>query len=324
MVETRAKWTDLIQGVGLTFAEVFNQALEEYTPGIFNILNNVQGDGAQRNVTGKTGAGKIAKFTDADNLPELARYKTYTTQIAYVNYGGYIDVSKNTIEDRNFSAELDEMRDLSISANYAQDESGVQLLNGGFATTVSVNGYDMTWYGDGKPLFSTIHPTVVTGGSTQSNASANSIPFDSDNLEVGLVALVEQKSDDGMAMVAMGKPMLVLPPALRKEGLRVTESELDPDTAENAINVYRNGMAVDMANSTFLAATNGGSDTAWYVVIPGRHKLNHETRQAPQMDQDTNIKNKVVTFTVDARWVESVTDWRRTWASKGDSSTYSS
>ena len=321
-MENRGNWGDLIAGVGLQIAEVFNQAQEEYQPGIFNLLNKVTGTGAERNVTGKTGVGKLARFDDADNLPGGRRYKTYNTEVVYNNYGRFVDVSKNTIEDRNFAAELDEMKDLSIGANYSQDESGMQLFNGGFGTTSDVNGYRLSLYGDAVALFSTVHPTVVPGASTQSNASSTSIPLGLDNLEVGYVAMLEQQTDDGLALSLMGKPTLVVPPALQREALELSESVLTPETANNAINVFKNGTPVDVASSMFLAAANNGSDTRWFLVVPGRHKLNHEVRQEPRLESEVNIKNKVATFTVDARWADSVTDWRRTWASQGTNAAY--
>ncbi len=216
------------------------------------------------------------------------------------------------------------MRDLGIAVNYSQDKSGVQLFNGGFATTRDVNNYRMTFYGDGVPTFSTIHPTVVPGGSTQSNASSTSIPFNDDNLETGYVALIEQQTDDGLALSDFGKVTIALPPALRKEGLRITESQLNPDTANNAINVYTNGMLADMVVSTHFANANSGSDTAWFLTVVNRAKMFHIVRQEPRLEQDVNIKNKVVTFTVDARWANVVKDWRGTWGSQGDNSSYSS
>lgn len=321
-METRGIWTDLIAGVGLQIAEVFDQGQEEYLPGIGNLLTVSTGVGAQRNFTGKTGVGELTKFNEGDNISSGRRYKTYTTKVNYNDYGRYVEVTKNTIEDREFSAELDEMKDLSIAANYSQDKSGVQLFNGGFATTTSVNGYEMSFYGDGKPTYSTVHPTVVPGESTQSNASSTGIIFSHDNLETGKLALNDQKTDDGIAMALMGKPMLVLPPALEREGREETESTLDPETANNAINVFRG--AFDMASSLHLSASNGGSDTAWFIVVPGRDKQYHEVRQAARLESDVNIKNKSVTFTVDARWADYVKDWRRKWASKGDLAAYSS
>jgi len=193
MIESRGTWTDLVAGVGLEIAEVYDQGQEEYLPGISNLLITTTGTGAERNFTGKTGSGRIRKFDDGDDVPGTRRYKTYTTKVTYNNYGSFVEVTKNQITDRNFQAQLDEMKDLSVGANFSQDEAGMQLFNGGFATTTTKNGYELTWYGDGLPQFSTIHATTVPGGSTQSNASATSIAFGDDNLETGRLALTLQK-----------------------------------------------------------------------------------------------------------------------------------
>lgn len=321
-IESRGNWTDLIAGVGLEIAEVFDQGQEEYIPGVGNVLTVTTGEGAQRNFSGKTGIGRLGKFDDGDDLPGGRRYKTYTTQVVYNNYGKFIDVTKNAIEDRNFETELDEMKDLSVGANFSQDESAMQLFNGGFSTNTTVRGYEMTFYGDGVPTYSTVHPTVVPGASTQSNASSTGITFGHDNLEVGKVALVEQQTDDGIPMSLLGKITISVPPTLEREATEETDSVLDPETANNAINVYKGTM--DVATSTFLGSANGGSNTAWFLTVPGRDKQYHEVRQAPTLEQDVNIKNKVVTFTVDARWANYVKDWRRKWASKGDNAAYSS
>ena len=321
IIETRGTWTDLIAGVGLEMAEVFDQGQEEYIVGLTSVVNSSTGDGAAKHFTGKTGVGRIEKFADGDNLPGGRRYKTYNTDVAYVSYGKSLDVTKLAIEDRNYSSELDEMKDLSMGANYSQDESACQLFNGGFTTNTVVNGYDVNLYGDGKATFSTQHPTVVPGASSQSNASSTGMVLSIDNLEAAKVALIEQRTDDGLAMALLGKPTIVVPPSLEREAREKVDSELTPESNYNAINVFKGTM--DIVSSTFFAGVNGGSNTAWYVIVPGKHKLFHETRQASRLDMDTNIKNKVVTFTVDARWIEYVKDWRRTWASKGDGQAYS-
>jgi len=321
-METSATWTDLIAGVGLDIAEVFDQGQEEYLPGLGSVINQTGGKGGQRNFMGKTGVGRIERFEDGEDVPGGRRYPAYPTSVNYNNYGKFVDVLKNAIEDRDFDNELDEMKDLSIGANFSQDESAFQLFNGGFATTRVVNGYRMTWYGDAVPLFSTVHPTRVPGESTQSNASSTSIPFSHDNLETGKVALVEQQTDDGIPMAMLGKQMLVVPMALEAEAQEETKSELDPSNANNAINVHRG--TTDMTSTMFLSSVNGGSNTAWFLVVPGRHFLRHEVRQSPTLESEVNIKNKVVTFTVDARWADYEKDWRRTWGSKGDNSAYSS
>lgn len=321
-METRGNWTDLIPDTGLKIAEVFDQGQEEYLPGIFSVLRSATGEGAQKNYRGKTGVGRLVKRGgEADNFSEGKRYATYLTSEIYNDYGRSIEVTKNQIEDRDFDSELDEMKDLSIAANFSQDESGVQLFNGGFATTADVNGYTMNFYGDLKPTFSTIHPSQVPGASTQSNASSTGIKFGHDNLETAKIALVQQKTDDGIPMALAGKATIVVPTALTREAQEETQSTLDPETANNAINVFNGNMNV--ATTMFLDATNNGSDTAWFLTVPERAKMFHTVRQGARLESDVNIKNKVVTFTVDARWTNVVKDWRRTWGSKGDLAAYS-
>ncbi len=329
-VETAGRWTDLIDGVGLEIAEVFDQGQEEYTPGLDRVIKLVRGTGGKQNVTGKTGIGRLGRFDDGDDLPGGNRFKTYTTEITYSSYGVFVDVTKRSIEDRTFAAELDEMKDLSMGANFSQDESAMQIFAGGSADSGSAidrKGYRITGYGDGEELFSTVHPTTVPGASTQSNASAAGLVLNHDNLETGHVNLLQQRTDDGLPMALLGKPELLVAPSLKKEGLEETESQLDPETGNNAINVYINGMGTDLAVSTHLANVNTSvaySDTQWQLIVPGKAKIEHIVRQDPTLEKDVNIKNKVVTFTVDARWADAIKDWRRTYGSRGDGAAYSS
>ena len=321
-METRSNWTDLIPDVGLKIAEVFDQGDQLYTPGIFSILKTKNGEGAQKNYTGKTGFGRLKKFDDGDDIPTASRYKTYTTKVAYINYGEAVEVTANQIDDRDFAAELDEMKDLSRAANESVDMSGAQLFNGGFATTTAVNGFDMTWYGDGKPLFSTIHPTVVPGGSTQSNASSTEIALSHDNLETGRIALQLQQTGNGLPMTLAGKMTIVTSLNNEKEAMEIISSDLQPQNGNNAINYFKG--STDLATSQYFDTVNGGLNSQWFLVNQSRHMLYHETRQEKMLNQDVNIRNKVVTFTVDARWADCALEWKGTWGSKGNLATYSS
>lgn len=321
-MENRQKWTDLIPDTGLRIAEMYDQGDDLYTPGIFSVLKKANGSGAQENSTGKTSFGKVKQFEDGEDVPTIERFKTYTTKVIYRNYGGAVEVTKNLIEDRDFESELDEMKDMSRSVNYGMDESGCQLYNGGFSTTVTVNGYDMTWYGDGKPQFSTIHPTVVPGASTQSNASSTGIRLSQDNLEVARLALMLQKQDNGLALGMAGKLTLIVPLNQEKTAKEILGSDLQPQNANNAINTFKGAM--DLTTSIFLDAVNGGSNTQWFIQNSAMAKLYQVSRQEKRLESDVNIRNKMVTYTVDARWANCSKEWKGTWGSKGDLATYSS
>lgn len=321
-MESRSNWTDLIPDVGLKISEVFDQGDELYTPGIFSILHLKNGEGAQKNYKGKTGFGRLKKFDDGDDIPTATRYPTYLTSVVYNNYGEAVEVTANMIEDRDFETELNEMKDLSRAANESVDISGAQLFNGGFATTTLVNGFEMTWYGDGVPQFSTVHPTTVPGGSTQSNASATGIALTHDNLEVGKLALNLQQTDNALPLTLSGRMTLVTSLNNEKEATELTQSEKQPQNANNAINVFKG--STDVVTSQYFDTINGGLNTQWFLVNTARHKMYHESRKEKQLNEATNIRNRVVTFTIDARWADCSLDWRGTWGSKGNNATYSS
>ena len=273
------------------------------------------------NYEGKTTAGRLKKTAEGDDAVLNQRYLSYLTKVSYTKYTGSLEVTEEMMEDRDFGNAFDEASELGRVANFSLDESGMQLFNGGFATTTLVNGYEMTWYGDAKATYSTVHPTKVPGASTQSNASSTGIKMNHDNLEVAQIALVEQQLDNGLPVNFMGKPMLVVPPALEREAREELESELDPSNANNAINVWRGKF--DMASSLFLAAANDGSNTAWFLVTPGVDKQYFEVRKAPSLEMEKAVRSGTQVFVTKARWACWVGDWRAKYGSQGDLASYS-
>lgn len=324
-MESRGNFGDLVGGVGLKMFEVFDQALTQYKVGISSLLTVQSVTGAQENYTGLTGSGELRKFDgDGEDISTTRRFKSYTTKALWTNYGQSIEVSYNQLEDNEFQAELDAMHHMGIASNMSQDRSGMQVFNGGFSTSTTVNGYDISLYGDGKATFSTLHGSTVPGASTQSNASSTGIALGDDNIEVGRIALTLQQTDDGQPTQLIGKATIVLPVALEKLGMQLTMSEYVSENANNAINVYKNGAPVDMVSSQYLDSVNGGSNTAWFMLVPGRTRFMHAVRQAPMMRQSINERNLVSSFSVNARWAEVIKDWKGSWASKGDLAAYSS
>lgn len=321
-MDTRGNWSNQIPDVGLKLAEFFDQGQALYTPGIHMVLTKTTGAGAQKNYEGKTTAGRLKKTNEGDAVATNNRYLSYLTKVSYTKYTGSLEVTEEMMEDRDFDNVFSEATDLGRAANFSMDESGMQLFNGGFATTKVVRGYDMTFYGDGVPTFSTVHPTKVPGASTQSNASSTGIKFSHDNVETANIALLEQQGDEGLPMNMAGKPMLIGSLALAREFREETESELDPTNANNAINVSRG--VYDTATSLFLSAVNGGSSTAWFMILPGMSKLYHEVRKAPVFELDNSVRTGTSLFTVKARWANWVGDWHGTYGSKGDLATYAS
>ncbi len=322
MIETTGKWGFQIPGVGLEILDFADQGDKEYTPGIFNVLNRATGTVGKKNFEGKTGFSSVQEFAEGAPIPSVERDKTYLTEITYSNYGGSIMMTQNLLDDNNYQSQLDAMKDLTRDDNYTQDKSGLQLFNGGFATTVSVNDINIIWYGDDVPQFSTVHPTQSAYGSTQSNASATGIVLNHDNYFTARLAIDKQETDNGKAVTMAGKKQIIIPLDLEKKGKETLDSELTPESANNAINVYKG--TTDLITSKFLNSEQGGSATAWFVTVQGEHMLYQDIRQEKRLDQAYDILTRTHTFTVDARRANYSRGWLGTWASQGDLAAYSS
>lgn len=322
MIETRAKWGELVKGVGLQILEAIDQGSNLYTPGISNLLSMESSDVGQKHFTGKVSENKITRKDEGEATEEINRYKTYVTSVDYTAYAAKIEVTRENLLDRDFSSQLDEAMDIGRASNFSQDEAGLQLFNGGFDTRKdTIKGYRYQYYNDTVPTFSVQHPTVVAGGSAQSNASATGITLTEANLETARLALRKQMTDAGGPLVMGGMETLVLPLALEKTGKVITESEKISGNGNNDINVYRG--YVNMTTSVLLDAVHGGSDTAWYLIVPGATKFVHDVREAMQPWTAVDEDKKTLTVGIYGRWANYTKDWRRAWGSKGNGSAYS-
>lgn len=322
MIETRAKWGELIKGVGLQILEAMDQGSMLYTPGISNLLMVESSDVGQKHFTGKVSENRITRKDEGEDTEELNRFKTYVTSIDYTAYAAKIEVTREQLMDRDFSAQLDEASDIGKAANFSQDEAGIQLFNGGFDTRKdSIKGYRYQYYNDTVPTFSTQHPSVVPSQSAQSNASATSMVLSEANLETARLALRRQMTDAGGPLTMGGMETLVLPLALEKLGRQLTESEYIPNSGNNDINVYRG--SVNMVSSVLMDAVHDGSDTAWFLIVPGATRFIHDVREAMQPWTEVDEDKKTLTVGIYGRWANYTKDWRRAWGSKGTGGAYS-
>jgi len=321
MIESRSKWGELVKGVGIEILEVIDQGTELYIPGISALLKTESSDSAQKTFTGKVSENTIKRKDEGESTDELNRYKTYVTSVDFTAYAGKIEVTRENIMDRDFGAQLDEAMDIGKASNFSQDEAGVQLFNGGFDTRKeNIKGYSYNYYNDTKPTFSVGHPSVVPGQSAQSNAHGNGAVLSEPNVETARLALRKQTTDAGGPLTMGGMESLALPLALDKLGRQITESTLISGSENNDINVYQG--TIGMTTSILFDGIHGGSDTAWFMFVPGATKFIHDTREAMQPWTEVDEDKKTLTVGIYGRWGNYTKDWRRAWGSKGDGASY--
>lgn len=264
LLQNRASLGELgREGLGPKFEQVMEQNLIKYdgrevASKIFAFLNT---DKAIVRTTGLTGYGFLSQFTEGDPVPEVSNTKTFNAVFTVQDYGGAVTVTRDCLQDRQKLGEaLDEMANLAKTADISEVRSAFQILNGGFGTSVNVQGTSLNRY-NSEALFSATHARA-DGGSSQSNTST--LTLTELNLETRRLALVKQLTDIGMPIMNMGEIILIVPDDLEKNAVIFTESEYRPNSANNDINFYRGRISV--LSSRWLNSDFGGSATQWFLL----------------------------------------------------------
>ena len=320
MADLRSNFGLLIKGVAAKASEVFDQAAMTYKIDVPAFYKQRSDDAQQYNVSGLTSGGLLTKRAEQANYSTGRRHKTYDTNYIHTNYSKRFELSMEMLQDRDFNGVFDESRQQRIMADFFRQRALFQVFNGGFGTSSTVNGVDLTRYGDGVALFSTAHPRV-DGGSSQSNASSTGIPLTEANLETGRIALAKQLLDDGTPIVDLGRIWLVVPTDLEKTAKIITGSNLRSGTANNDMNMYNDG-SFPVLSTHLLSSANGGSNTAWFLVAENASKILFVDRLAPQL-VSARADHGGMYFDVDTRASFGHSHWIGTYGSKGDNAAYS-
>lgn len=155
---------------------------------------------------------------------------------------------------------------MAMKARITQDDNAMKLFRNAFTTALTA---------DGSAICAT--HTLIGSGTVVNNTTAALSPT---SLNTGIVALAEQKDQAGV-ILGNQPSYLVVPPALFKKALEVTDSALLADTANNNINVYRSAYGITVYTSPYLGASAGGSDTAWFLLARN-HAITRLVRQGIQ------------------------------------------
>lgn len=302
--------------------DVYDQTVSDYKAGYPEVFKVQSSTKERERFTGVAGPGNLVLKTESDNFTRAARLKTYNTEFIPVTYGKMIEITMEEMEDQDFKSKLDAARHLTRRGLTTKEQHVYMVFNNAFSTTDSNANFPIMRYGDGVPMCSTVHPRK-DGGTAQSNASATGIALSETNLNTARLAIIGQLEDDGTPTDTNGKFLLMVPPALEKLAMEIIKSDGKSGTANNDINFYR-GANFDVAVSKYLGSTFGGSDTAWFLVMPEIAKLLIVDRKSLEARTSVDEDNLNVKYSVNARWACGYWDWRGIWGSKGDSAAYAS
>ena len=210
-----------------------------------------------------------------DNAQEAwtARYNHETIALGF-------SLTEEAIEDNLYdSLSSRYTKALARAMAYTKQVKAAAVLNNGF--TSSYAG------GDGKELFSTLHPLV--NGGVNSNEPATAADLNETSLEAAVIQIAGWTDERGLLIAARPRK-LIIPSSLQFVATRLLDTELRVSTADNDINAIKSNGAIPEGYTVNHFLTD---DDAWFLTTDVPNGLKHFVRSpmATSMDGDFDTGN---------------------------------
>lgn len=167
--------------------------------------------------------------------------------------------------------------------------------------------------GDGKELLATDHATL---SGDQSNELATPAALTEASLEDLLTQIEEAVDSRGLPIQIRGQKLIV-PPAEYFNAERILKSTLQNDTANNAVNVVKGLLPQGCMTSHYIGASQGGSDTAWFVKTDVPNGMTGFNRNPFAFTRDNDFDTMNLKAKGYERYSFGWTDWRGMYGSAG-------
>lgn len=225
--------------------------------------------------------------------------KRYTN----VTYGLGFIVTEEAIEDNQYKAQAEKRtRALKRSMRHTKETVHANILNR--ATDSNYTG------GDGKELLATDHPTA---NGTQSNELATAADLSEASLEDIFIQIMNATDTRGLR-IALKPRKLIVPPALAFEATRIVKSDLQNDTANNAINAMKSMGILPEGVMTWSFLTDTDQ---WFVKTDAPDGLKSLQRRALSFEKDSDFETGNFKHKATERYSAGWSDWRALYGSPG-------
>lgn len=189
--------------------------------------------------------------------------------------------------------------ELGKAAAYTEEYEFFDLLNTGFVNTYRTGL-------DGLALFHDTH-TITDASTTYDNNSTSALAQSS--LETALTYFRKVKNNRGVP-IQMTPSILVIPPELEWTAKKLLLSELDPETANNNINAFKD-VGLRYVVCPYLSST-----TAWFVLAK-EHDLRFIRSKEMKFQSTDDFNTSSALFKVSTRFTTDFWDPRGVYGSSG-------
>ena len=272
---------------------------EEYS----EIFDSISSDKAFEEMQQVTYYGLAPEKAQGAALTYDAEQQGYNKRFTHVAYALGFQITREAKDDLQY-VEVATQRIKAVSRSMQQTVETVDANHLNRATNGSYTG------ADGVVLLSTAHPRI--NGGTDSNKLSTAADLSETSIE-DLVVQMSKAVDDRGLKIQVKPQSLVIHPNDFFNANRILGSNLQNDTANNAINVIR-GQGVFPGG---ILVNHYLSDTdQWFIRsnVPG---LFHLWRTKPEFANDDDFATKNDLYSGYMRFSSGWSDWRAIWGSEG-------
>lgn len=286
-------------GVYAWFGAKYDEHPVEYT----QIFDTATSSKAYEEMVQSYGFGLVPVKPEGQSTVYDSHGQGYTARFTNVAYSmGYV-VTKEELADNLYSElSMNRAAALAFSLRQTEENVGSNVLNRGFNS--SYVG------GDGKELLATDHPLAL--GGVFSNELDPAADFSEAALEDLAIQIMSAVNPRGLKISLVPK-RLISPVNLAFEIERVLKSQLQNDSANNAINALRSkGIIPEIAINHYLTDSD-----AFFIKTNAPNGLTWFDRAAAEFSQDNDFDTENAKAKVYRRFTAGWGDPRTLFGSSG-------
>lgn len=299
-INTAALAKSLMPGVNSWFGLSYSQYPEQWKE-IFDMFSSEKNYEEDVNVHGFGLAAQKPEGTaivyDTMQQAFIKRYSMLTYALGYV-------ITREAIEDNQYAALMEQRtKALAMSMAQTKENVGANILNRAFSS--SYTG------ADGLSLCNASHK--LSKGGTFANQIAVAADLSETSLEQGLIDISNMINDAGLRISIQGQKLIV-PPQLMFEAKRILGSDLQNDTANNAINAMK---SMGMLPKGYVVNNYLTDSNAWFIKTNCPEGLKYFDRRPLMVENDTDFDTENMKFKASFRCAFGWTDPRGVYGSAG-------
>jgi hypothetical protein len=279
---------------------VFGDSLQEFDTKYNKIFSVMTSNKAYELDVQLEGFGLANEKDQGDDITFDSRMQGFAPKYVHATWAkGYI-VTEEALADELYG-QLDKgARALARAMNITREFEAHSVLNDGWDTNYTMID------GDGKPLFSTIHPNGPSGG-TYSNRLTVEADLSEASLE-DLLALIGRAEDArGLPAMITAQRLVIADSVNKFNAQRIMGSVLQNDTANNATNAIRD---MNLIKQGYLTTPYLTQDQAWFVTTDAPEGLTFFQRADITFGQDNAFTSGNARFKASMRQSQGWSDAR--------------